>query len=978
MAQSGYALDPGTQASTGPNVDPASTGAKNSAATQSSFDQNRQTIPGLGLGFFGRAQSSAPDLARTRAGNKAAPTNAKPAEDSQEEGEIAEDDFEDEFADLYETQEPAPAPAVQSDRPLEDIDASYVEMSDEERDRSGSYSPFLSAGEMEGLAPEPTQLSINDSDTVIVHDLGATQTPKDTLEATKLQAKEAILRLQAANIPFQNYINEGIDKTILDQLFNDLGLEKLPPPAALNKAASQKQTAPATIPTAPAKNGKSSTSAEVDKSEERKDRIARLLAAKGSKSTKSGTATVIGKVAKPPNVKANSEKSKLLQRKMEALLKAREEKQQELERQTAAAAATIELQMAATTTNNANENTVHPTPANDQATNTTASEAVASAPSTKLTASNSGSGSASEGPFQKPVGYTRPFLINVSDDEDDAEMEIESPELRTSSLHAPTSPSRRQTLVPSLLQSPASLATPPAGHRDLDNMNKEIQAMKRKIAEAEAKKRLKLSAPASPAASPRPKAYDIYEGKSSSPDISAAVAHSLGAGSSRLPKVAETRMASPGSPKINRSRAASERLPMLESRRKEQLLRLKALQSQVANIERELKEGFEEEQKLREDLDYISDDDVAMPSVPEPVAPRPMQTPQYNDGAAEKTRQNPSNPIDVLSSDHIATESSSVSSPEAVAEAAAGTLAEGEAVQAEEPLAAEPEDEDVAMEDANSSGEEADDDSDGYEPEEASPIVTGPSSPAVKQSQAEPDATDSDPAVAALNAELLSAGRQASAPAESDREVVPACHTGKWPSLTCVFQVQDVATEAEPAAAKSSFLPYDSPLRYFHSFRFHPDFNSVVAGGLRSATYSNKIDAKQPICPDELAGKTCPRGQNCHFQHFAEMSAPGTFSLQPSEADGRRRHAPPRAPVMQRTDKMSVIADDQILLQLGAYANCEESRKQEYISGLRELLTDYRNRKVKDFKTISQGILEYRAKFHGDDSKVLPLGTVSL
>lgn len=70
--------------------------------------------------------------------------------------------------------------------------------------------------------------------------------------------------------------------------------------------------------------------------------------------------------------------------------------------------------------------------------------------------------------------------------------------------------------------------------------------------------------------------------------------------------------------------------------------------------------------------------------------------------------------------------------------------------------------------------------------------------------------------------------------------------------------------------------------------------------------------------------------------------------------------------------------DDQILLQLGAYGNYEGEQKQEYVAGLRELLTDFRNRKVKDFQTISQGIIEYRAKFHGDKSKVLPLGGVTL
>jgi hypothetical protein len=73
-----------------------------------------------------------------------------------------------------------------------------------------------------------------------------------------------------------------------------------------------------------------------------------------------------------------------------------------------------------------------------------------------------------------------------------------------------------------------------------------------------------------------------------------------------------------------------------------------------------------------------------------------------------------------------------------------------------------------------------------------------------------------------------------------------------------------------------------------------------------------------------------------------------------------------------------LLPDDQILLQLGAYGNYEGEQKQEYINGLRQLLTDFRNRKVKDFTTISQGILNYRAQFRKDPSKILPLGDVSL
>lgn len=66
------------------------------------------------------------------------------------------------------------------------------------------------------------------------------------------------------------------------------------------------------------------------------------------------------------------------------------------------------------------------------------------------------------------------------------------------------------------------------------------------------------------------------------------------------------------------------------------------------------------------------------------------------------------------------------------------------------------------------------------------------------------------------------------------------------------------------------------------------------------------------------------------------------------------------------------------MLQLGAAGNYPAEQKQEYIAGLRQLLTDFRNRKVKDFDTISRGIVDYRAQFLKDRSKILPLGGVTI
>lgn len=44
-----------------------------------------------------------------------------------------------------------------------------------------------------------------------------------------------------------------------------------------------------------------------------------------------------------------------------------------------------------------------------------------------------------------------------------------------------------------------------------------------------------------------------------------------------------------------------------------------------------------------------------------------------------------------------------------------------------------------------------------------------------------------------------------------------------------------------------------------------------------------------------------------------------------------------------------------------------------YISGLRNLILDLRNRKVKDLDAIVSEMSAYRAKYSGDASKVLPL-----
>jgi hypothetical protein len=73
---------------------------------------------------------------------------------------------------------------------------------------------------------------------------------------------------------------------------------------------------------------------------------------------------------------------------------------------------------------------------------------------------------------------------------------------------------------------------------------------------------------------------------------------------------------------------------------------------------------------------------------------------------------------------------------------------------------------------------------------------------------------------------------------------------------------------------KSYFTPYESPLKKFRAYRFHPAFEKEVAGGFKSLTYSNNIKEDQELCRYELAGGVC-NDKSCEFQHFKTMGLAG-------------------------------------------------------------------------------------------------------
>ena len=62
-----------------------------------------------------------------------------------------------------------------------------------------------------------------------------------------------------------------------------------------------------------------------------------------------------------------------------------------------------------------------------------------------------------------------------------------------------------------------------------------------------------------------------------------------------------------------------------------------------------------------------------------------------------------------------------------------------------------------------------------------------------------------------------------------------------------------------------------------------------------------------------------------------------------------------------------------ILRDMGASEGTEPHDKDTYITGLRNLILDLRQRKVRDLDTIAAEISAYRRQFLGDSSKTLRL-----
>jgi hypothetical protein len=488
------------------------------------------------------------------------------------------------------------------------------------------------------------------------------------ISESKKRAEEAILHLWPLNVRYHNYIEEGIDRALLDELFEEMGLDleatttnqEEPKGPSISKVA---QVPSNTLgPESPSIIASTATSRPKgveqmkDKSEERKDRIARLLAAKGSKTTVGDTdnaksaspMSLLPGNTKTDKTKSQSEKSKLIQQKMEALIKAREANAKAASQAHTPSEPHLPLpvteisrsqSLARADSMNIDEQPEVNVETADPATAPSipglflSSNAPSPVPhQRKRPVAADLNENSTDMSHKRPFGQTResrPFLIDVSDDEDDAEMEIDSPELRPSSIQRPMTPGSRTTSFrdhPALpdsascraASSPKTAGTPTTsanGMYDLESMNKKIEDMKRKIAEAEARKKAKQSGNNSPLPRsgspskegsvdvPVPPAPAVRRAVSTNTEVAqgspASTVHHSPHAIAKLPKARDQPVIA--RPSL-RARVASERLPILEARRREQAEQLKQLYSEAARLEKEIQNSLAEEERLKEDV----------------------------------------------------------------------------------------------------------------------------------------------------------------------------------------------------------------------------------------------------------------------------------------------------------------------------------------------------------------------------------------
>ncbi|OMP84059.1 Protein red1 [Diplodia seriata] len=235
----------------------------------------------------------------------------------------------------------------------------------------------------------------------------------------------------------------------------------------------------------------------------------------------------------------------------------------------------------------------------------------------------------------------------------------------------------------------------------------------------------------------------------------------------------------------------------------------------------------------------------------------------------------------------------------------------------------------------DASSEGMDEDEDEYDPADMLPHP----SPSAAASDYPTPQTSSTEAVATQPAPQSVSGSQAS-------RDVGSGSTSSAPRTPLISIIADeVAPELQgrepgPEAdlkKHSFYTPYESPLKQFKAYRYHPQYSQEVPGGYRSLTYSHEIDPMKPLCSFEAAGGIC-NDSACDGQHFRTMG----------------------------------ISEDKVLVQLGIVNPGRTPEEQDkWRVDLKQVLKGLREQNVRHAESVAAAITKYRREFLQDPSRVL-------
>ncbi|KAL0937606.1 uncharacterized protein CTRU02_207337 [Colletotrichum truncatum] len=703
------------------------------------------------------------------------------------------------------------------------------------------------------------------------------------LPQARRKALAAILNLWPLDVRYQQYIDEGIDEAVVKDLFAQLDLDISIPrqstvpgvsaqvpgdsqPAAQASTMHSRARA-ATAIAKPPVQGQAPASSAKSAGEERKDRIARLLAAKGAKAATSTSSSGPQVDSKPGQAPGMSDKELAQQQKMDALQKSREARAQKAAvRKGSLQASQSKEPSPVSSTRPPSATTDHqatpsasqlPQPAVPQKPpNQSAPASASSIPGLFLSAAQAAPVNnqrkrpvatdfvSSNQTSKRPFGYHRqdkPFVIDVSDasDDEDVEMEKGSPtDEPTHSQQMGTSSQRTASFRdfppltdgrPQLSPAPSNIATPQSGiiaaqpkQAHLEVMDKQIEAMKRKIALAEARRKLKaaMSGQSSGSKSNVQTPDNTVESDGGKPAMRRV--QSMGAsnasdqpngGSSpvvaeasssmRLPKPSEQRVDSESS-RTEKLRAVSTSLPLVEGRLQAKKSKLRLLQSQVARLQKEIEEEDAEKEKLTQEMEQLN---------------------QYSDSeSSEPQNQLKSNSVDPLVSQRSTKPQSEVQAPVSDVEATMLAPASDEAGDSAPPSGDAP----------KSPSPVAQNDEDASTVAQVNSAVTG------KAATGPPQAPDS--ANNAVSATFDTSASQVTSADEAE-ELRPVTSSSDGPSDVVMDETEDTSSQDEEQGSSEAYEPPEviAPVDAAKS----PSISPVPAGSTVSLANSD-ADLQQP------------------------------------------------------------------------------------------------------------------------------------